>query len=278
MTKKQAKFKKTHKLSLKGEEFMSRILLDGENQITNPYTNSHPAVDVVKKWYQQDTVIAHSAGEVVMVQTGQRHNPGSTGNASYGNFVKIKHDDGYYTLYAHLKEVYVKKGDRVNKAARLGYMGDTGNAYGVHLHFEIRNQSDVRIDPEPYLDRDLPSNVGEKRYQVYDNVKKYWLPNVLVGSNDYAGNFGNAIGGVYADTYRMRVHDMNKGYWLPWVENRRDYAGNLGNSIDGVQIENATYRVHLRGGSWLSWVNKVDNTNNGYAGIYGKAIDAIQIK
>ena len=127
---------------------MSRILLDGENQITNPYSNSHPAVDVVKKWYQQDTVIAHSAGEVVMVQTGQRHNPGSTGNASYGNFVKIKHDDGYYTLYAHLKEVYVKKGDRVNKAARLGYMGDTGNAYGVHLHFEIRNQSDVRIDPD----------------------------------------------------------------------------------------------------------------------------------
>ena len=150
---------------------MSRILLDGENQITNPYSNSHPAVDVVKKWYQQDTVIAHSAGEVVMVQTGQPHNPGSTGNASYGNFVKIKHDDGYYTLYAHLKEVYVNKGDRVSQSQRLGYMGDTGNAYGVHLHFEIRNQSDVRIDPEPYLDRDLPSDTRSIKYQVYDNVK-----------------------------------------------------------------------------------------------------------
>ena len=71
---------------------------------------------------------------------------------------------------------------------------------------------------------------------------------------------------------------MNKGYWLPWVENRHDYAGNLGNNIDGVQIEGATYRVHLKGGSWLSWVNKVDNTSSGYAGIYGRAIDAIQIK
>ena len=65
----------------------------------------------------------------------------------------------------------------------------------------------------------------------------------------------------------MRVHDMKKGYWLPWVENRNDYAGNLGNDIDGVQIENATYRVHLKNGTWLPWVSKVDDTNQGYAGI-----------
>src|SRR5699024_7151986 len=111
-------------------EFMSRVLFEGENQITNGYRkNVHEAVDVVKKWYQQDAIIAHSNGSVVMVQTGMNHNPGSTGNASYGNFIKIKHDDGYYTLYAHLKEVYVKKGDMVTQGQKIGYMGDTGNAY-----------------------------------------------------------------------------------------------------------------------------------------------------
>jgi len=258
---------------------MSRILLNGENQITNPFRrNVHEAVDVVKKWYQADTIIAHSAGTVVMVQTGIPHKPGSTGNLSYGNFVKIKHDDGYYTLYAHLKEVYVRKNQRVARGEKLGYMGDSGNAYGVHLHFEIRNTYDHRIDPEPYLNTDLPQEVRNITYQVYDNTKGYWLPNVVVGSSEYAGNFGNPIGGVYADKYRVRVHDMKKGYWLPWVSNRNDYAGNLGNNIDGLQVEGATYRVHLRGGSWLPWVSKVDNTNQGYAGIYGRAIDAIQIK
>ena len=258
---------------------MSRILYDAENQITNGYRkNVHEAVDVVKKWYQQAPVIAHSSGEVVLVQTGKAHNPGSTGNESYGNFVKIKHEDGYYTLYAHLREVYVKKGDLVTQGQQIGYMGDTGNAYGVHLHFEVRNTYDVRIDPTPYLDADLPKEERKLYYQAYDNVKKYWLPNVAVASSEYAGNFGNPIGGIYADQYRMRVHDMKKGYWLPWVENRNDYAGNLGNDIDGVQVENATYRVHLKGGSWLPWVSKVDDTNQGYAGIYGRAIDTIEIK
>ena len=35
---------------------------------------------------------------------------------------------------------------------------------------------------------------------------------------------------------------------------------------------------HLKNGTWLPWVSKVDDTNQGYAGIYGRAIDAIEIK
>ena len=116
---------------------MSRILYHGENQITSPYTKEHKAVDVVKKWNEQDAIIAHSSGTVVMVQKNMKHEPGSTGNKSYGNFIKIKHKDGYYTLYAHLKSVYVKKGEYVKRGQKIGYMGDTGNAYGVHLHFEL---------------------------------------------------------------------------------------------------------------------------------------------
>ncbi len=258
---------------------MSRVILDGENQITNGYRkNIHEALDIVKKWYQQGVIIAHSSGEVIMVQTGIPHEPGSTGNRSYGNFVKIKHEDGYYTLYAHLKEVYVKKGQKVTQGQKIGFMGDTGNAYGVHLHFEIRNPYDKRIDPNEYLDRNLPETRKTIYYQSYDNKKKKWLPNVVIGSGDYAGNFGNPIGGIYLDQYEIRVHDKKKGYWLPWVVNRKDYAGNLGNDIDGVQVKGRNYRVHLLNGSWLPWVSKVDDTKNGYAGIIGKSIDAIEIE
>ncbi len=257
---------------------MSRILRNGENQITNGFSKSHLALDIVKKWYQQDTILAHSDGKVVMVQTGIKPIPGSTGNLSYGNFVKIKHEDGYYTLYAHLKDVYVKEGEEVKKGQEIGYMGNTGNAYGVHLHFEVRLPNNTRIDPTPYLDKDLPTSSRLLYYQSYDNNKKKWLPNVSIGSDEYAGNFGNALGGLYVDSLEVRVHDKTKGYWLSWVKNRNDYAGNLGNEIDGVQIKNAIYRVHLKNGNWLPWVSKVDDTKEGYAGIYGKTIDAIQIK
>ena len=256
---------------------MSRILLNGDNQITNPYSVRHNAVDVVKKWYRSEMVTAHSDGIVILVQKGRVHKPGSTGNESYGNFVKIKHNNGYYTLYAHLKNVLVNSGDRVAKGTPLGYMGATGNAYGVHLHFEIRNTNNTLINPTPYLDSDLPlSNVTT--YQSYDNVKKMWLPNVNINTSSYAGNFGNGMGGIYLDNYKMRVHDKKKNMWLPWVENRNDYAGNLGNDIDGVQIYGVRYRVHIKNYGWLSWVNKVDNTSNGYAGIYGRIIDGLQIK
>ncbi len=257
---------------------MSRVLLDASNEITTPYSNSHKGVDVVKKYRSLDTIIAHSDGIVVMVQTGIKNLPGSTGNLSYGNFVKIKHDNGYYTLYAHLKDVYVKQGQRVNKNDKIGYMGNTGNSYGAHLHFEVRNPSDTRIDPTYYLDHDLPNEDRSIKYQSYDLKKKMWLPNVLVNTSSYAGNFGNAMSGIYLDYYKLRVHDKVKNMWLPWVINRNDYAGNLGNPIDGVQIEEATYRVHLKGGAWLPWVNKVDDTPSGYAGIYGREIDALQIK
>lgn len=80
------------------------------------------------------------------------------------------------------------------------------------------------------------------------------------------------------DTYRLRVHDMVKNQWLPWVQNRNDYAGNLGNAIDGIQIDGVAYRAHLTNGVWLDWVCKADDTADGYAGVFGQAIDAIQVK
>ena len=254
---------------------MSRVLQDAKNQITHGYDKDHKGVDLVKYKNKTCNVIAHTEGVVVWLQTGQKHNTSATGNASYGNCVKIKHDDGYYTLYAHLKSVKVKKGQYVKQGDVLGYMSDTGRAFGSHLHFELRNEKDERINPTPYLNKDLPAI---NNYQVYDLKKKKWLPLVNAEVNDYAGNIGNSISGLRISNKKYRVHDKIKKKWLPYVSGIKDYAGNLNNPIDGVQIENSKYRVHLLNGSWLSWVNKVDNTPSGYAGIYGKNIDAIQIQ
>lgn len=142
---------------------MSRVLKERYNQITYGYKNRvHDGIDVVGKGYTLDSIVAHSDGQVVAVRRDYRTSD-RTGN-SYGNYVKIKHDNGYYTLYAHLKygSVCVSVGDKVSRGQVIGYMGATGHVTGAHLHFEVRNENDVRIDPTNYIDSDLPQKEESK--------------------------------------------------------------------------------------------------------------------
>lgn len=60
-------------------------------------------------------------------------------NSSYGNYCIINHGNGYATLYAHQMQLpLVKVGDTVSKGQAIGYVGNTGNSFGAHLHFELR--------------------------------------------------------------------------------------------------------------------------------------------
>ena len=257
---------------------MSRVLENATNQITCKYNAiTHKGIDLRKYKNEACNIIAHTEGVVTMIQINQPHyDKKPKGNASYGNFVKIKHPNGYYTLYAHMKNVKVKKGDKVKTGQVIGYMGNTGYSTAFHLHFEVRNTKDTRINPTPYINADLPNMVDT--YRVYDNVKNKWLPKVKIGSKDYAGNLNDGVSALQITSRTYRVHDKVKAKWLPWVTGETSYAGNLPNNIDGVQVKGATYRVHIKGGKWLDWVDKVDDTKNGYAGIIGETIDAIQIK
>lgn len=56
----------------------------------------------------------------------------------YGNNVTIDHGFGYKTLYAHMNEVDVKKGDKVTKGQKIGTIGSTGTSTAPHLHYEVR--------------------------------------------------------------------------------------------------------------------------------------------
>lgn len=124
-------------------------------------------------------------------------------------------------------------------------------------------------------------------YQIWDDVKNKWLPNV-VNDYDYAGIFGHDVCCVYANASKgnvfYKVH-YKGGKWLPEVKNRNDYAGLYNKPIDGFMIKSdtkqLTYRVHLRRtNKWLPWVTgyNQNDSKNGYAGILGQEIDAIQIK
>ena len=74
----------------------------------------------------------------------------------YGNpcYVRIKHNSGWYTLYYHLKSgsVCVSVGQSVKRGQKIGIMGATGQATGIHLHFQIdKGSSSTSINPYDYV-------------------------------------------------------------------------------------------------------------------------------
>ncbi len=56
----------------------------------------------------------------------------------YGRLIKIKHDFGIETRFAHLSNIRVKVGQRVSRGDRIGDMGNSGRSTGTHLHYEVR--------------------------------------------------------------------------------------------------------------------------------------------
>lgn len=141
---------------------MSRLLKGYTNQITQTYKEGkHSGIDLVGYKSKTCYILAHSDGIV----TSYRSNCNITYSegTSYGNYVKIKHGD-FTTCYSHLKygSVKVKTGDFIKKGKEIGYMGNTGHSKGAHLHFEIINKEGKKINPLPYLEKDLPVDEWKK--------------------------------------------------------------------------------------------------------------------
>jgi murein DD-endopeptidase MepM/ murein hydrolase activator NlpD len=70
----------------------------------------------------------------------------------YGNYVTIKHNDVYSTLYAHCSEILVSNGQAVKAGDIIARVGSTGRSTGPHLHFEYR-QYGTPIDPVAYINQ-----------------------------------------------------------------------------------------------------------------------------
>lgn len=77
-----------------------------------------------------------------------------------GNVVVVSHDGGYVTRYAHLADIEVRKGKKLKKGDRIGYVGVSGNSFAPHLHYEVLRDTVVMdpvnhffasLDPEEYV-------------------------------------------------------------------------------------------------------------------------------
>ena len=86
--------------------------------------------------------IAADGGVVIEASKGR--------NGGYGNMIRIRHSNGYETLYAHCAALYVVTGQKVTKGQQLGLIGSTGAASGPHLHFEVR-QTGRKVDPMKFF-------------------------------------------------------------------------------------------------------------------------------
>jgi len=71
----------------------------------------------------------------------------------YLTSVLVDHGGGYYTFYAYLNDATVKQGDRVVRGQVIGHVGGESSDEGPHLHFEIRGQGGIALDPANWLRR-----------------------------------------------------------------------------------------------------------------------------
>lgn len=139
---------------------MMQVPMNSENiKITSYYGNRqyyyqgklikdfHNGIDLVPSPCNNNEILAFADGIVTSLQkTGVQYGTGC--------YVRLKHNNGLYTLYYHLKSgsVCVNVGDNVRKGQKLGIIGTTGQSTGIHLHFQIdKGSSNTSINPYDYL-------------------------------------------------------------------------------------------------------------------------------
>lgn len=84
----------------------------------------------------------HATGDGVVTFVGRM--------GAYGNLIKVQHELGVETRYAHLSRMRVKVGQRVSQGERIGDMGNTGRSTGPHLHYEVRMNGRA-VDPMSFI-------------------------------------------------------------------------------------------------------------------------------
>ena len=207
----------------------------------------HTGIDISAE--QGVAVIAAADGTVSHVQTWDGST--TTGDQSYGNMVQITHADERTTLYSHLSKVLVSSGDSVSAGETIGYVGNTGNADGAHLHFEVR-QSGQTVDPRPFITGGNPEDPQKKFEEL---LEKY--------------------GGYIAEDGQLRTLDGREAIDKPLAEIEAEaglnrpvfYAANV-----TVSEPRSTYLMNI------GYTTNIEGTTNGWGGkrINGKVAYCVE--
>lgn len=108
----------------------------------NPFYKAyvpHNGIDLIAP--QGAPVYAAADGEVTAADHSTK---------GQGNVVRMIHSGGYETVYAHLSEISVSKGQKIKKGKKIGSVGMSGTAFAPHLHYEVRRDSLI-LNPIGYI-------------------------------------------------------------------------------------------------------------------------------
>lgn len=132
----------------------SALPFKGRNRVTQPYTyntaskTGHGGIDIVGD--DNSIIYAVEPGSVTMISLWDGKT--KTGTQSYGNLVVVTDSNNCRHYYAHLKSIAVSNGQYVFVGTKIGVMGNTGNSFGAHLHYEVRTgkTTSTRVNPANY--------------------------------------------------------------------------------------------------------------------------------
>ncbi len=123
----------------------------------------HDGIDMTSGNY----VVAYADGKVI---ESRNNVTGYSEVLASGNYVKIDHGNGLFSIYAHMKygSVTVSVGQQVQKGQIIGQVGATGFATGAHLHFGICKNGKW-VDPKPYMlkTEEVENNNDTEEYDKY---------------------------------------------------------------------------------------------------------------
>ena len=261
--------------SAETEEQNGFLLAKGDPQIitiSNNYSDENKGIDISSEGADPNTIniIAVKPGVVTYPTDDSQTKFEDSGTASdgdgYGNYVKIRHSDGSYTLYAHLAKdsITVKADDVVEQGQVIGKMGRSGDASETKLHFEIRvgsDSTDSSVDPTQYIKADdpRPSSYGTTGgFSLNETVLS--LNEFISKMNDYCqrsnnknfcNNFANNSELVYQTSVENNVNPElvvvtagteqgwgnpygSYNFWGIGVVNGSNKVGNYGSLENGI--------------------------------------------
>ncbi len=128
----------------------------------------HPIYNIEKFHYGIDFT-ADEGTEVYATGDGKVED--ARKSQTYGNVITLSHGHGIKTLYAHLSEFKVKRGQKVKRGEVIGYVGNTGLSAGPHLHYEVMLKG-KKVNPINYFFNDLSPDEYNTMIKLSANAKR----------------------------------------------------------------------------------------------------------
>jgi lipoprotein NlpD len=130
----------------------SNLIWPAQGILSQGFSKTHEGID-----------IAGASGTPIVAAASGTVTKAGWDDWGLGNEIEIKHLNGRVTVYGHNRRLLVTKGQQVNQAQIIAEMGSTGNSTAPHLHFEIRPNGRVAVNPLSFLSSSTASKVTPQR-------------------------------------------------------------------------------------------------------------------